>query len=66
MMLALYPFFARLRSLVGLVPALVKKLLGTKPPEEKFAPQRMCPYCGLITSRSKRYCLECGKSFKPA
>ena|GEM_PF-1850904 len=25
--------------------------------------QRMCPFCGLITSRSKRFCLECGKSF---
>lgn len=25
--------------------------------------QRMCPFCGLITPRSKRFCLECGKSF---
>ena len=24
--------------------------------------QRMCPSCGLITSRLKAYCLECGKS----
>jgi len=23
--------------------------------------QRMCPSCGLITSRSKARCLECGK-----
>jgi len=22
---------------------------------------RMCPFCGLITSRSKACCLECGK-----
>jgi hypothetical protein len=22
--------------------------------------QRMCPFCGLITSRSKTRCLECG------
>ena len=24
-------------------------------------PQRMCPSCGLITSRLKACCLECGK-----
>jgi len=23
--------------------------------------QRMCPSCGLITSRSSLHCLECGK-----
>ena len=28
--------------------------------------QRMCPFCGLITSRHKTCCLECGKSLKPA
>jgi hypothetical protein len=25
--------------------------------------QRMCPHCGLITSRLKARCLECGKPF---
>lgn len=25
--------------------------------------QRMCPNCGLITSRLKASCLECGKPF---
>ncbi len=25
--------------------------------------QRMCPSCGLITSRLKANCLECGKPF---
>ena len=25
--------------------------------------QRMCPSCGLITSRLKLNCLECGKPF---
>ncbi len=25
--------------------------------------QRMCPSCGLITSRQKASCLECGKPF---
>jgi hypothetical protein len=28
-----------------------------------FGSQRMCPNCGLITSRLKARCLECGKPF---
>jgi hypothetical protein len=35
------------------------------PPVRGFASQRMCPFCGLITSRSKSSCLECGKSLAP-
>jgi hypothetical protein len=66
MMPALYPLFSSVRSLLGFMPALVKKLLGMKPRAHEFAPQRMCPFCGLITPRGKRYCLECGKSLKPA
>ena len=27
-----------------------------------YGAQRMCPSCGLITSRLKPSCLECGKS----
>jgi predicted amidophosphoribosyltransferase len=27
--------------------------------------QRMCPSCGLITSRLKARCLECGKPLSP-
>jgi len=30
-------------------------------PQAGFRSQRICPYCGLITSRSKAFCLECGK-----
>jgi hypothetical protein len=26
----------------------------------EFRSQRMCPFCGLITSRLKARCLECG------
>jgi len=26
--------------------------------------QRMCPFCGLITPRAKRFCLECGKPLR--
>jgi hypothetical protein len=35
----------------------------TKPQIAGFGSQRMCPSCGLITSHSKAFCLECGKSF---
>ena len=31
------------------------------PPAPEVRSQRICPFCGLITSRSKRFCLECGK-----
>jgi predicted amidophosphoribosyltransferase len=37
--------------------------ITVKPQIARFGPQRMCPSCGLITSRSKEFCLECGKSF---
>jgi hypothetical protein len=66
MMTALYLLFSGARSLLGFMLALVRKLLGMKPRNNEFAPQRMCPFCGLITPRRKRYCLECGKSLKPA
>jgi hypothetical protein len=33
-----------------------------KPQIAGFGSQRMCPSCGLITSRFKACCLECGKS----
>jgi hypothetical protein len=34
--------------------------------DRDFGSQRMCPFCGLITSRRKACCLECDKSLKPA
>jgi len=37
--------------------------LAPKRPEVRS--QRMCPFCGLITSRRKTFCLECGKSLNP-
>jgi hypothetical protein len=66
MMPAFYQLFSRVRGSLGFMSALAKKLLGMKPRDNEFAPQRMCPFCGLITPRGKLYCLECGKSFKPA
>ena len=35
-------------------------LLRPRTPEVRS--NRMCPFCGLITPRAKRVCLECGKS----
>jgi hypothetical protein len=63
---ALYLVFSAVRSLFWFVLALTNKLLQTNSREAEFAPQRMCPFCGLITPRRKRHCLECGKSLKPA
>ena len=63
MMPALYQLFYRVCRLMF---GLVKKSPGNKPRGDEFAPQRMCPFCGLITPRSNRNCLECGKSLKPA
>ena len=34
-----------------------------KPQVAGSGSQRMCPNCGLITSRLKASCLECGKPF---
>ena len=34
-----------------------------KPQLAGFQSQRMCPSCGLITSRLKASCMECGKPF---
>ena len=35
---------------------------ATEPATQNFGSQRMCPFCRLITPRSGRFCLECGKS----
>ncbi len=43
---------------------LVYRMRGHNPLKPKIAglgSLRMCPFCGLITSRSKACCLECGK-----
>jgi hypothetical protein len=63
---ALYLLFSALRSLFWFVPVWLNKLLPEKSRDREFAAQRMCPFCGLITARHKRRCLECGKSLKPA
>jgi hypothetical protein len=52
---------------LGLLIALLAILLFYKIRNLKlrvtgYRSQRMCPFCGLITSRLKTSCLECGKS----
>ena len=51
----------------GLLIALFATLLLYKMRKLKsqvagYGSQRMCPSCGLITSRLRACCLECGKS----
>jgi hypothetical protein len=50
---------------VGLLIALFTILLHYRtrklPQIAGYGSQRMCPSCGLITSRFKACCLECGK-----
>jgi hypothetical protein len=59
------PFRKGLRRRFALIADSLKKLLGTmNPPAQDRGSQRMCPFCGLITPRSKGSCLECGKSFR--
>jgi len=52
---------------VGLLIALFAILLlrrsrDLKPRIVGHGTQRICPSCGLITSRLKACCMECGKS----
>ena len=41
---------------------LLYKILKPKSQVARYGSQRMCPSCGLITSRLKACCLECGQS----
>ena len=41
---------------------LLYKIRKLKPQVAGYGSQRMCPSCGLITSRLKACCLECGQS----
>jgi hypothetical protein len=61
----LHRFFRNrvLRWISSVVDAL-KQLLAATSQKQNSGSQRMCPFCGLITPRSKRVCLECGKSLR--
>jgi predicted amidophosphoribosyltransferase len=45
---------------------LLRWMRRLKPQLAGFQSQRMCPSCGLITSRLKAHCLECGKPLSVA
>jgi hypothetical protein len=63
----LRPFRNRLRRRLAFMADLFGKLLAILIPQAReVRSQRMCPFCGLITSRYKACCLECGKSLEPA
>lgn len=56
------PYRPSLRRRLASVREFMGKLLAIfKPPKPEVRLQRMCPFCGLITPRAKRCCLECGK-----
>jgi len=38
---------------------VLKRMRNLKPQATGFRSQRMCPICGLITSRRNPRCLEC-------
>jgi transposase len=55
-------FRDRLRRRLAPMRYRLQKLLAALTPEiREIHTQRMCPFCGLVTSRSKQ-CLECGKT----
>ena len=59
----LRPFRNRLRRRLAFITGFIGKLLAILTPQvREVRSQRMCPFCGLITPRSKAFCLECGKS----
>jgi predicted amidophosphoribosyltransferase len=47
--------------MIALVGVLVFDRMRKLPQIAGYGSQRMCPSCGLITSRLKACCLECGK-----
>jgi hypothetical protein len=48
--------------LIALLAILVFYRMRKLPKIAGYGSQRMCPSCGLITSRLKACCLECGES----
>ena len=60
----LHSVLVRTRILRAFMGASMRKMFGMEPHNGDFASQRMCPFCGLITSRYEMCCLECGKLLK--
>jgi hypothetical protein len=61
---AMDPVVHKRHGVLALITGTLRKIFGMNSAD--FASQRMCPFCGLITSRRKTCCLECGKTLKPA
>ncbi len=60
------PVLRPLRRRFALMADLFWKILAiVRPPTRQVRTARVCPFCGLITSRSKRSCLECDKILQP-
>jgi hypothetical protein len=65
------PFCPRFRTLPTFATRSLRNFKASerrirlKPQIAGFESQRMCPSSRLITSRSKAFCPECGKSFPP-
>ncbi len=58
-------FRHRLRKRLASIVDLFRKFQATLAPRgQRVGLQRMCPFCGLITPRAKRLCLECGKPLR--
>lgn len=53
------------RRLSSIAAYLMRLLVMLTPQAKEGRAQRICPFCGLITSRHRK-CLECGKSLKMA
>ena len=47
----------RIKKLFAFVGDSMRKSPGTQ--KSSYGSLRMCPFCGRITARSKRSCLEC-------
>jgi hypothetical protein len=62
----LHPIVIRIRMMRTYSAASLRKWLRMNPNDGDFTSQRMCPSCGLITSRYETSCLECGKALKAA
>jgi hypothetical protein len=58
------PFLVQVRGRFAVVADSVRKFFASKTRRGNVASPRMCPFCGLITSRSKPFCLECGKALR--
>jgi len=51
-----------IRRRLDLIAYSFARLVALLTPEDRRgSSQRMCPFCGRITSRYQPYCLECGE-----